>query len=188
MMPLFRLALLVGTSAVAACGFLSGPQSAPSIPLLPPGDFPGGLQISQRVTVTAENSESTFLAAWTTGDGRLDFVGLTPSGQRLLTLAYDGREFFEEYSPLLEESVPGRDVLAQLQLAHWPLDGIQGALAGTEWRLEDAAGERRLFYRGRAFLTISTHAAGTGIPEQIRIESHVAPIRLTVETLDVVKR
>lgn len=189
-----RKAVLLSCLAgiVSACSLLGGPRSLPPLPLLPPADLGYRLQLSQRVEVIVDGESRTFLAAWRATPERLDFVGLTPTGQRLLTLAYDGEQFTEDYSELLPEPIPGRDVLTQLQLAHWPLASIKRNLAGTDWRMEAVAAERRLYFRDHLIFTIAaTYPDGASYPDSdysrppasIHIESRVAPFELMVETL-----
>lgn len=184
-----RMLSLVGLACLtAACSLIGGPQSLPPLPLLPPGDLGHDLQLSQRVEVTVDGESHTFLAAWRAGPDRLDFVGLTPTGQRLLTLGYDGRQFSENYSEMLTEPLPGRDVLSHLQLAHWPLPSVRRGLESTGWRLEAAWDQRQIYLRDHLIFTIAAtypDGDGNGLPTAIRISSHVAPFELTVETLPV---
>lgn len=189
--PCLRVALIVALVATTACSLVSGPQQLPPLPLLPPAELGKNLQLSQRVSVTFEGESRTFLGAWVVNTERLDFVGLTPSGQRLLTLSYDGTEFAESYSPLLEEALPGREVLSHLQLAHWPQASIERGLKTTDWRLEYAEGERHLYFNNSLILSIAasyTESGDNTLPAAIRIRSHVAPYRLEVETLQAVEK
>lgn len=190
-MSLRGLAIILATSVIAACGMLSSPRELRPLPLLPPGELGKDLQLSQRVSVSFEDEQNTFLGAWTVAAERLDFVGLTPSGQRLLTLSYDGRDFAEHYSPMLKDEIPGREVLSHLQLAHWPISSIDAHLAGTGWRLDSSGGERLLYFKNHLILSIAAgyDRRGPGeLPPLIRIESHIAPYRLEVKTLQVVEQ
>lgn len=178
-------------AALAGCSFVSGPRELPPLPLLPPADLGRSLQLTQRVSVTFDTESQTFLGAWVVNSEVLNFVGLTPSGQRLLTLSYDGAHFSETYSPMLTETIPGRDVLSHLQLAHWPEASIERNLESSAWRLDIEAQERRLYFKDRLILTITgsyTESGENELPAVIRIRSHAAPYRLEVETLQVVEK
>lgn len=177
--------------SVAACSLVDSPGQLPPLPLLPPADLGRNLQLSQRVTVSFDAESRTFLGAWVVNPHAINFVGLTPSGQRLLTLSYDGDRFSESYSPLLREAIPGREVLSHLQLAHWPRASIERGLEASAWRLKVVDGERRLYFKDRLILTIAasyTESDEHELPAAIRIMSHVAPYRLEVETLQVVDK
>lgn len=183
-----RFFLIVAALVLGGCASFRGGHMPP-LPLLAPGSLDRAVQISQKVTITFEDQSRTFLGAWAVGPERLDFVGLTPSGQNLMTLSYDGREFSESYSPVLTEAIPGRDVLGQLQLAHWPVADVQQALAESAWKLESEGPRRHLYYRDHLILSIdASYTAGdfSSLPAAIRITSHVAPYRLEVQTLQVV--
>lgn len=178
-------------AAQTACSLVGGPRELPPLPLLPPAELGRSLQLTQRVSVTFDTESRTFLGAWTVNPEQLNFVGLTPSGQRLLTLSYDGLLFSEDYSPLLTEAIPGRDVLSHLQMAHWPQASIERSLEASAWRLKIQDNQRHLYLGDRLILTISasyTKNSKHELPAVIRIKSHVAPYRLEVETLQVVEK
>ncbi|MEX1032917.1 MAG: DUF3261 domain-containing protein [Cellvibrionaceae bacterium] len=176
---------------LAACSTLKGAGTLPPLPLLPPADLGKHVQLSQRVMVTFADQSQTFLGAWVASAERLDFVGLTPSGQRLLSLSYDSQHFSEHYSSLMEDPIPGREVLSHLQLANWPRASIERQLEMTDWRLAQSDGERRLYFKDNLILTITasyTEDDDGKLPAAIRIRSHVAPYVLEVETLQVVEK
>lgn len=173
---------------LSACALLSGPASLPEIPLLPPESLGSDVQLSQRVTVEFEGERQVFLAAWAVMDRQLNFAGLTPSGQRLMTLSHGPDGFRESYSALMEENLPGRQVLSHLQLAHWPLDVIEKVLAGSPWRISQTATQRQLYLQGRLALSITAdyqQREGAQLPPKIHIQSHLMPMVLEVQTLQV---
>lgn len=154
------LLLALSVSSLIACGTLFSARELPEFPLLPPAEFTsnwqqGNLQFTEQVTMRHEGEEQVMLAAWVVNQQEINLVGLTPSGQRLMTLRFDGKVFSEEYSPLVREPIPGRQVLSHLQLAQWPLDSVKQALQNTPWRLE-ASGASRLFYLGDTLVMTST--------------------------------
>jgi len=192
-MRLWRAAAIVLAGAsLGACALLGMGRTLPPAPLLAPAALGQHVQITQKVTVHSGEERQSFLAAWLAAPDRLDLAGLSPSGQRLLTLSWDGEQFREDYSPMLDRELPGRQVLSQLQLAHWPLDGIRQSLTGSPWRLEQTLQgeyrERHLYFRGTAILSIVArmpHDGAHSLPATISIRSHLAAYRLEVETLQV---
>jgi hypothetical protein len=75
-------------------------------------------------------------------------VALGPLGQRAFTLRYDGQQVEAQSSPYAPQTLPPRRVLADVELALWPLSAWQQQLAGSDWSLtEPRPGLRRLRYR-----------------------------------------
>lgn len=182
------IAPLLACLLLSACAVLRGPDRLPEIPLLPPESFGRDLQVSQRVTLEFEGEGQVFLAAWAVTGRELNFAGLTPSGQGLMTLSYGSEGFRESYSALVEEDLPGRQVLSHLQLAHWPLDAISEALGQGPWQIRQTGGQRELYLQGRLALSIAAdyqQGETAQLPSIIRIHSHLMPMTLEVQTLQV---
>lgn len=179
-----RSIALVLSFLLSACTFTGGPKTLPELPLLSPTSFGKQVQLSQRVTVDLDGEQQIFLAAWAVDDEQLSFVGLTPSGQRLLILNYGPQGFSEDYSPMLDDALPGRQVLSHLQMAHWPLAAIDAALENTGWRMVAIGLSRQLQFNGRPILSIALDQE-SALPTRIRIKSHMMPMTLEVETLQV---
>lgn len=183
-----RFIALALSVLLSACAVLRGPESLPELPLLSPASLGMQVQLSQRVTVDLDGEQQTFLAAWAVDKEQLSFVGLTPSGQRLLILNYGPEGFSEEYSPMLDEALPGRQVLSHLQMAHWPLAAIEAALEGSDWRMVALGATRQLQFKARPVLSIALDSESADVntlPMRIRINSHLMPMKLEVETLQV---
>ena len=77
--------------------------------------------------------------------GSLKVVGLTATGQRLFTASWDGAAVSAQKSAFVPDNVDPERVLADVQLALWPLAAVQEAFgkAGLEVT-EPFAGVRRL--------------------------------------------
>ena len=80
-----------------------------------------------------------------TSPGRLDVVGVTATGQRVFSAHYDGTTIDAQKSPFVPDQLdPGR-VLADMQLALWPLSAVQAAFRERGLTVtEPFAGVRRL--------------------------------------------
>lgn len=138
----------------------------------------------QQVTIQIDGQTQQLLAAWVVAEQQLNFVGLTANGQRLLTLGYDGETFTEAYSDLLTEPLPGRQVLAHLQLAHWPKASVQRTLQNSPWRMQFTGQQRRLYLGQQRVLTITIEGDRDGQPPiAIRIDSQLMNYQLIIDTL-----
>ncbi len=72
-------------------------------------------------------------------------VGVSATGQRLFTASYDGQAVTADRSPFVPKDIAPERVLADLQLALWPLAAVRDAhRAAGEDVAEPFAGVRRL--------------------------------------------
>ena len=71
------------------------PQS-PSLNLLPPAEGVESVLLKQKVTMLAAQGQQQFLAVARFDRQNLKLVVLLPSGQRLLTLDYDGEKLRQQ--------------------------------------------------------------------------------------------
>ena len=207
--------------SLSGCSALQKEPRLPAIPLLPPAALGQHVQLTQSVTLQInadevgqnqqigplENQPLTLLAVWSVNEQGLNFAGLTPAGQVLMTLQYDGVHFTESYSPLLllsnsdtVKSIPGREILAQLQLCYWPLPIIEQHLKNSPWRLMITDHGRALYLDKQLVLDIrlppiTATATGTTIDtttgnsvtsdlnEVIEITNIIMRNQLTITTL-----
>ncbi len=206
---------ILSLSILWGCSTAQKISLAPSIPLLPPQSLGQHWQLTQSVTLyfeaksieakgidangintnSAENYGSaevipgaplSLLVAWSISERGLDLVGLSPSGQTLMTLGYDGEQFFEDYSPRLPTSLPGRQILAQLQLSYWPLDVINQHLKSSPWYFIASKDNRDLYLGKRKVFSIHITPAdkATGTGEIIEITNAILHSRLIIKTLE----
>ncbi|MBV1932238.1 MAG: DUF3261 domain-containing protein [Porticoccaceae bacterium] len=196
---------ILSLSVLWGCSTAQKISLAPQIPLLPPQSLGQHWQLTQSVILyidangvdasSAKNHGSgeaipgaplSLLVAWSISERGLDVVGLTPSGQTLMTLGYDGEQFFEDYSPQLPTALPGRQILAQLQLSYWPLDVINQRLKPSPWRLITSKDTRDLYLGKRKILNIHITPPDkvTGTGEIIEITNTILHSRLIIKTLE----
>lgn len=89
----------------------------------------------------------------------LRVVGVTATGQRLFTASWDGQRIDAEKSPLVPGEVDPARVLADVQLALWPLAPVREAFGAAGLDVsEPFAGVRRVLRGGR--LVAEVHYAG----------------------------
>jgi hypothetical protein len=90
----------------------------------------------------------------------LTVVGVSATGQRLFTASWDGANIKAERSPFVPQDLAPERVLADMQLALWPLESIRAALRGSGQEVtEPFPGVRRLRRGDR--LIAEAHYAGT---------------------------
>jgi len=137
------------SALLAGCALLR-PAPPPALPLLPPQAL-GVARASQQVLHVAYGKRQLTLQCALQATAQQDtLVAVGPFGQRLFTLRYDGDGLKADVSPYLPDTLPPRQVLADVQLALWPLTAWQTRLAGSGWRLTaPQPGVRRLRYQGR---------------------------------------
>ena len=93
-------------------------------------------------------------------DGRaVTVVGVDAIGRRVFTIGYDGTQVTVEADASVPEGFSPHYLLADVELALWPLKALQAGYAGTEWSVrEPYAGARRLYRHDR--LVAEVHYTG----------------------------
>lgn len=142
--------------------------------------------------------ESTLRCIVTVDADALQVVGLTASGQRVFSLRYDGEQIDGERSTFAPEQIDPQHILADIQLAFWPLDAVAAAAEKRGWQVsEPRAGLRRVSGNGRIIaevhyadadpwngrLWLSNFVAGYSLDIRTRsgIPSRIQPAATTAE-------
>jgi hypothetical protein len=155
-----RAALLLAVVTLGACQ--SAPPAAhavrpvqpaqPAHPALAPPDAVGARSASQVIHAVYGARSVVLRTAIETGPGRLDVVGVTATGQRVFSAHYDGNSVDAKKSPFVPAELDPERVLADVQLALWPLAAVQTAFRERGLTVtEPFAGVRRLS-RGEVLL------------------------------------
>lgn len=114
---------------------------------------------SQVVRGAFGEREVTLQCAVQVQGNTLTVIGVSAMGQRVFTLSYDGDKLTAEASPFVPSGFAPERLLADLELALWPLKSLQAAYAGTPWAVtEPYAGDRRLRRDGK--LIAEVHYTG----------------------------
>jgi len=154
------LAVLALTLALAGCAMAPSRTVPTGFPVLAPSTL--GAAHSARQLLHAAFGEHD-LAFQCVVDARPDaftVVGLDALGQRWFSLHHDGRALQTRLGPQAPQQLDPRRVLADLQLALWPLSALQQALAGSAWQVsEPAPATRRLRRAGRLVAEVHYAAA-----------------------------
>ena len=89
----------------------------------------------------------------------LKIVGVSATGQRLFTASWDGKNVTADRSPFVPKDLAPERVLADMQLALWPLESVRAALRDSGQEVtEPFPGVRRLRRGDR--LIAEVHYAG----------------------------
>ena len=147
--------LLCGCASVATTRL---PPLA-NLPLLPPAALGATRSVQQVLHVAYGDQGATLSAVLTVTPQNVQVIGLNAVGLRLFTLDYDGTTLKSERLPGLPEQIDPARVLADLELAFWPLTALQGALHDAGYQVtEPFARTRRLERDGK--LVAEVHYAG----------------------------
>jgi uncharacterized protein DUF3261 len=127
-------------------------------PLAPPGAV-GARSAAQVIRAAYGARTVTLRTSIQVNDAGLEVVGVTATGQRLFTARYDGTKISADKSPFVPASLDPARVLADMQLALWPLPAVQAAFRERGFSVsEPFAGVRRLMRDDR--LLAEVHYAG----------------------------
>lgn len=170
-----RAALLLLAAMLCACA--SAPATAPARPYLrlSPASLGHELVLQQRLTVTAQGQSRQFEVALEV-DAAAVRLAVLDLGQSVARLEWDGRDLRQQTVPGWPASVGGEQVLDDLQLVHWPLEAIRGALPGG-WSLSTGEGTRTLRFQGQVMADVRYPTRGTA-----ELSNHAAGYRVLLET------
>ncbi len=154
----------IGLAAIAiflsACAHEQTVQLAPEMfPVLPPATLGAERSVQQVLSVAYADQESTLSVVLDVTQSHLQVIGLSAVGVRLFTIDYDGEHLKSEKLPGLPEQIDARRMLADLQLALWPLTALQAATQNSTYAIgEPTAGTRRVKRGGKLYEEV--HYAG----------------------------
>jgi len=165
-----RFAALIGAALLLAGCHLAPPPRSPAgsaatpvpetahAPLAAP-DAVGSRSASQVIHAAYGAHSVVLRTAIETGPGKLDVVGVTATGQRVFSAHYDGKTIDAKKSPFVPDTLDPERVLADMQLALWPLPAVQAAFRERGLTVtEPFAGLRRMT-RGDTLIA-EVHYAG----------------------------
>ena len=127
-----RFSVFFAITLTVACSIKGIDHPVPQeLLLLPPAQGPVPGLIRQSVVFHSEGHvPGQFLMLAKMDRNRIDLVVLLATGQKVLTLSYDGNDFHQQAH--LQQGVPGREMLALFQLVQWPESAIR-----QHYRAED---------------------------------------------------
>ena len=152
------------------------PQTVELI-LLPPGEGPEEALLKQIVTMQSAGLDQQFVAVLRLQRDRLKLAALTPPGQQIFYLEYDGELLIQENTSSID--APGRDILAIMQFALWPSSSVQQHYSrADDWFLDINAEQRTLLTGTDKILEVTYHNGS------VVIVNHLHDYRLTVQPLE----
>ncbi|WP_317930846.1 DUF3261 domain-containing protein [Halioxenophilus sp. WMMB6] len=138
--------LLMGLALLSACSLLRPkPHVQPWLSVLPPASLQQQLWALQKVSGERQGDSFVLLFQVEVDATQMALVGSAVSGTTLFSVHYQDGEISAERSPFLPAVLDPAFVLADFQLAYWPLPAVAAALAGTPYRVEQAGDTRQLW-------------------------------------------
>lgn len=150
-----------------------------------PAELPD-LTLVQQVEARHSDRTERFIGQLEIKGSTLTLAALSPLGQRLFLLRDDGRRLrYEAYAPLAGRFEPGY-VLADLQLAFWPLERLEPSLAAAGLKLEERDGVRTLSRDGE-LVARARITPGAAWPSRVVLEQPGRGYTLTITTLELAR-
>ncbi len=151
-----------------------------------PATLGASVEVRQQITARFRGDTRSLQVALKVAPHDLTLIGLTAVGQRLFTLSWNGGET-TLVSPVdeLEDIDPAR-ILADLQLAYWPLPALRAALP-DDLRLEQYGTARTLWRDGELLWFASSETAERWASPLTLYNARLG-YRLTIEPLALGER
>lgn len=174
--------LVIRLFAVATVAALAG--CAPPRPLLsplPPQTLGTSITVRQQVTAYFDGDRRQLQVALNVAPNDLSLIGLTAIGQRLFTLSWEsGHARLHSNIESISKIDPTR-ILADLQLAYWPLPRLRAALP-DDLRLEQY-GTARVLWRDGELLWFASSETADRWASTVTLYNARVGYRLTIQPL-----
>ncbi|HET7313275.1 DUF3261 domain-containing protein [Salinisphaera sp.] len=181
-MRALTLSFAAGAIALGLSLGLAGCTPKPLIRPLGPAALGASIEARQQVTVHYHGNTRAMQVALRVVPDDLTLIGLSAIGQRLFTLGWDGQSIRRGRGLGEAEDLPARRILADLELAYWPLPALQKALVDSDLRLE-RLGDTRSLWRGDQLLWIAYRAPGDPWHSRLTVYNARLGYRLDVQPL-----
>ncbi|WP_051278016.1 DUF3261 domain-containing protein [Solimonas flava] len=185
--------LLACAAALLLGGCANGPvrsetPRAAAPPLLAPASVGDALQVQQLLHAAYGSDETTLQCVVSDDLATLSVVCLTALGQRVFTLDWDGRQLKAQRAPLAPERIDPQRIVADLQLAFWPLAALQDGWRSSGYAVsEPRPGLRRVLRDGRIVAEVhrgQPPLAGGVWPARLWLVNLAYGYTLDIETQD----
>lgn len=177
------LLLLILMACLTACA-----STSPNCTSLPGGGryclqattMAPAFEVQQQVVARFRDQQETMIASIENDAQQLDFVGLTPFGQKLIHMRYDNQTTIALQSP--DQRLQPAMMLALLQLALWPAEAVQQGLDNNSL-VSTQDHERSITHRGKLIMQIHYEQPDTpGADMQISLPE--ASLHLNIKRLE----
>lgn len=187
--------VVISCLIMGACASWRDAGQLPVLPLMEPATYAGAVQLQQVLTVENQGKSHRVQAAVLINAETVSLLAMSQMGQRLLEVHYDGDTLQQVEGAIAEKAfkqkLPGRMILAQMQLAYWPLAQLQKTYQ-KPWRLVEQSCQRQLYHKKRLKLSIDYGCVkpGVGILDihplehnSLRIVQQYSPLSLEIKTV-----
>jgi hypothetical protein len=175
--PVLILVSLLTACAVNRCPTLPG---GVSYCLQSPASGPS-FSVVQQVVIGGGEQQETLLAYIENNPQRLALVGLTPLGQTVLRVTWDGRHIVTSGPPGMGPPINPAVLLAVLQFGLWPPDAVRAGLPeNVVWK--EGATDGQLTRQGKPLLTL--RRTGQAVPyDTLSVALQPAELQINIHTL-----
>lgn len=145
-----RPLLLLPPLWLCACA-AAPPQAAPEPeqpPLLPPSSLGSPHAAQQILRVAFAEHEATLRCVVHVTPEKIEVVALTALGQRAMSVEWNGQDWKVETAPMVPAAMRPEWLVADLELALWPLPVLQAAYRAAGWEVSEPGGGVRRLRRG----------------------------------------
>ena len=173
---LFLVALL-SACAINRCPTLPG---GVSYCLQSPASGPS-FSVVQQVVIGEGDRQETLLAYIENNPQQLALVGLTPLGQTVLRVTWDGKQIVASGPPGMGPPINPAVLVAVLQFGLWPPDAVRAGLPdNVVWK--EGATDGQLTRQGKSLLTL--RRTGQAVPyDTLSIALPPAELLINIHTL-----
>jgi hypothetical protein len=152
----------------------------PLFPLAPPQG--PARRIVQQLTAHWPGREEMLLCVLELDGRHIAMAGLTQDGLSLFNVSYDGKTLEADKNPWVPETLVPELIIADLQLAYWPLDNVRKQLP-KNLKLEAGPGFRRLSEHGQLLAEVRYLSSDGNWPKAVELTNRQYHYRLTIHTV-----
>jgi hypothetical protein len=175
--PALFLVVLLTACAINRCPTLPG---GVSYCLQSPASGPS-FSVVQQVVIGEGERQETLLAYIENNLQRLALVGLTPLGQTVLRVTWDGKHMVASGPPGMGPAIDPAVLVAVLQFGLWPPDAVRAGLPDDVVWKEDAT-DGQLTRQGKSLLTL--RRTGRAVPyDTLSVALQPAELLINIHTL-----
>lgn len=170
--------IFLSACSVGHIGELDLKEAEPAkLKLLPPGQGPVGILLKQKITMVYGEQLQIFLVVSRFEQSSVRTVILLPSGQKLLSMEYNGDQLTIE--GVGADQLPGEEIMAMMQFSLWAETSIKQHYPVSDgWQLELSAQHRLLKKDSEQLIKVDY------MGNQANIINYQRQYKVIVETLD----
>ncbi len=143
---------------LAACATVPRQPQAVAVehlPLLDPATLGSDHAAQQILRAAFADHEATLRSVVIAHAGSLKMIMLTATGQRALSLEWDGTDWKVEKAPMVPEQLDPQVLVADVEFALWPMTALREPYEAAGWDLsEPGGGMRRVRRDGKLFAEV----------------------------------